>query len=174
MRKIAPSRNKVELLISVLVVLFFVWILWEARNWPAQSKLFPWSLGLSSLVLALIQVAIAGHAAFKEPCLDAETGVGNGPASRDRSPAGSEAAARWRALVLCGWIVGFFLGICLLGFKVGALCLTFFFLKFTANENWTISAAIAVGSYLFFWLVFDVALGVPLDNGLIGDYFGWS
>jgi hypothetical protein len=171
----APSRNKVELLISVIVVLFFVWILWEARNWPAQSKLFPWSLGLSSLVLALIQVTIAVRAAFKELATDAETGAEDGRASADRSFSVSEAAAaRWRALILCGWVVGFFLGICLLGFKVGALCLTFLFLRFTANENWTISAAMAVGSYLFFWLVFDVALGVPLDNGLIGDYFGWS
>ena len=170
----ATPRKTIELLISVLVMVFFVWILWEARNWPAQSKLFPWSLGFSSLGLALIQVAIAGRAAFKEVAANPETGAGNGRASVDRSLSVSEAAARWRALILCGWVVGFFLGICLLGFKVGALCLTFLFLRFTANENWTTSAVMAVGSYLFFWLVFDVALGVPLDNGLIGDYFGWS
>jgi hypothetical protein len=171
----APSRNKVELVMSVLVVFFFLWILWESRNWPAQSKLFPWSLGLSSLVLALIQVVIAARTAFKEPASDTQTGVGDGRASAEESFSVSEgAAAHRRTLVLCGWVVGFFLGICLLGFKIGSLCLTFLFLRFTANENWTLSAVMAVGSYLFFWLVFDVALGVPLDNGLIGDYFGWS
>ena len=172
----APSRNKVELAISVLVVFFFLWILWESRNWPTQSKLFPWSLGFCSLALALVQVAIAGHAAFKKSASETapiQTGAADG-APGGGSLSVSEAAARWRALVLCGWVVGFFLGICLLGFKVGALCLTFLFLRFTANENWTLSAVMAVGSYLFFWLVFDVALGVPLDNGLIGDYFGWS
>lgn len=75
-------------------------------------------------------------------------------------------------MTICCWIVGFFIGIWLLGFKVGALCLTFVFLKFTAKEKWMISAAIAVGSYLFFWLVFDIALRAPLGGGFIVDYFG--
>jgi Tripartite tricarboxylate transporter TctB family len=176
----ASSRTIIELLISVLIVFFFVWVLWEARNWPAQSKLFPWSLGLSSLGLALIQVVVAWRAAVRESAAqpDAKTATddANAATSPDSGPFVSEAStipARWRAVTICGWVVGFFLGIWLLGFKVGSLCLTFLFLKVTANEKWTISAAIAVGSYLFFWLVFDVALGVPLDNGFIGEYFGW-
>lgn len=70
------------------------------------------------------------------------------------------------------WIVGFFIGISLLGFKLGSLFLTFVFLKFTAKEKWTISAALAVAGYLFFWLVFDLGLRVPLGSGLIGEYFG--
>jgi hypothetical protein len=176
----ASVRKKIELLISVLIVFFFVWVLWEARNWPAQSKFFPWSLGFSSLGLALIQVVVAWRAAVKESAVqtDAKTATDNtnGATSADSGPFVSETSvipARWRAVTICGWVVGFFLGIWLLGFKVGSLCLTFLFLKVTANEKWTISVAIAVGTYLFFWLVFDVALRVPLDNGLIGEYFGW-
>src|ERR671918_529318 len=107
----APSRNKVELAISVLVVFFFLWILWESRNWPTQSKLFPWSLGFSSLGLALMQVAIAGRAAFKksaaETAPNTETSAGDGRASVGRTLSVSEATARWRALILCGWVVGF-------------------------------------------------------------------
>ena len=147
----ASSRTIIELLISVLIVFFFVWVLWEARNWPAQSKLFPWSLGLSSLGLALIQVVVAWRAAVKESAAqpDAKTET-DGATSADSGPFVSEASAipaGWRAVTICGWVVGFFLGIWLLGFKVGSLCLTFLFLKVTANEKWTISAAIAVGSY---------------------------
>jgi hypothetical protein len=168
----APSRNKVDLLISVLVVFFFLWIVWESRNWPTQSKLFPWALGLSSLVLALIQVAIAARAARRRPA--AEAGLSDGRARAGASSVSEGAVARRRAFIMCGWVVGFFLGICLLGFKVGAFGLTFLFLRFTAKETWATSAGMAVASYLFFWLVFDVALGVPLDNGFIGDYFGWS
>jgi hypothetical protein len=81
-------------------------------------------------------------------------------------------AARQRLITICFWIVGFFIGISFLGFKLGAFCLTFVFLKVTAKENWTISTAIAVGTYLFFWLVFDVALRTPLGSGFIGEYFG--
>ena len=80
--------------------------------------------------------------------------------------------ARQRVITICCWIVGFFIGIWLLGFKLGALCLTFVFLKFTAKERWTLSTAIAVATYLFFWLVFDVTLRTPLGSGFIEDYFG--
>lgn len=170
------SRKKVELLLSVFIVFFFVWVLWEARHWPAQSKLFPWSLGFTFLILALTQVAVAWRATLKESgtgvsqkkAADASTGTSPSVGENLINP---QDIARRRIMILCIWIVGFFLGIWLLGFKVGSLCLTFAFLKFTANENWLISAAIGVGSYLFFWLVFDIALKVPLDNGFIADYF---
>jgi hypothetical protein len=77
-------------------------------------------------------------------------------------------------MVIGFWIVAFFIGISFLGFKLGSLLLTFAFLRFTAKENWIISAVMAVVSYLFFWLVFDIGLRVPLGSGLIGDYFGLS
>lgn len=175
-------RKKIEFLFSVLIAFFLTWALWEARDWPAPSKLFPWSLGFTVLTLALIQVGVAWRAAIKESRADAfgEKGLddANGSPSVGASLSVSENSviaqdtARRRVMTICCWIVGFFIGIWLLGFKVGALCLTFVFLKFTAKEKWMISAAIAVGSYLFFWLVFDIALRAPLGGGFIVDYFG--
>jgi hypothetical protein len=44
-------------------------------------------------------------------------------------------------------------------------------MKVTAKEKWPISAAMALGTYLFFWLVFDIGLKLPLDNGFLTDYF---
>lgn len=165
------SRKKIEFLFSVLIVFFLIWVLWEARGWPAQSKLFPWSLGFTVLSLALLQVGAAWRAALKE---NQERGLDDTEASPNATTSLliSPHTARQRAITICCWIVGFFIGISLLGFKLGALCLTFAFLKFAAKEKWTISAAIAVVSYLFFWLVFDIALRAPLGSGFIGDYFG--
>ena len=176
------SRRKIEFLFSVLTVLFLAWALWEARDWPAQSKLFPWSLGFSVLALALLQVAFALRAALKErrtagvaqklsDTAPATGGAPPSPTERDLIPPD---IARRRAMMIGCWIVAFFVGISLLGFKLGSLFLTFVFLKFTAKEKWVTSAAIAVGSYLFFWLVFDLALRVPLGSGLLGEYFGMN
>jgi hypothetical protein len=190
------SPKKTELLLSVLIVLFLSWIVWEARNWPAPSKLFPWSLGFTVLVLALVQLGAAWRAALQESrariSMPAEatleqdavnqariSGSAEGSAglpgetnvSADATFAGTSDAIRRRALTICAWIVVFFLVIWLTGFKAGSLLLTFTFMKFTANEKWWISAAIAVGTCLFFWLVFDIALRIPLDNGVLADYF---
>jgi hypothetical protein len=136
------------------------------------------------LTLALVQAGVALRAALKESRIDdfpenrlddtngsPSAGV-TGPVSETLSV--SPETARRRIITICCWIVGFFVGIWLLGFKLGSLCLTFAFLKFTAKEKWAISAAIAVASYLFFWLVFDIALRAPLGSGLIGDYFGMN
>lgn len=176
------SRNKIDFLFSFFVVLFLIWALWEARNWPAPSKLFPWSLGFLVLTLGLIQLGVAWRAALKEGRTDtvgqkavddatrSPTAAPNDPVSQNLPV--TRHTARHRAITICCWIVGFFIGIWLLGFKLAALCLTFAFLKFTANESWTLSTVIAVATYLFFWLVFDVTLRAPLGSGFIEDYFG--
>jgi hypothetical protein len=166
------SRIKIDFLFSFFVVLFLIWALWEARNWPAPSKLFPWSLGFIVLTLGLIQLGVAGRAALKESRTDEAGGKSVDDASRSPNLPVTHDTARQRVITICCWIVGFFIGIWLLGFKLGALCLTFAFLKFTANESWTLSTAIAVATSLFFWLVFDVTLRAPLGSGFIGDYFG--
>jgi hypothetical protein len=176
------SKKRVEFFFSVLVVLFLVWVLWEARNWPAPSRLFPWSLGFTVLGLALMQVVVAWRATVKASDsaapvqrreLDGETenpktGASSGVAGDLVVP---QEVVRRRTWTICIWILGFFFGIWLLGFKFGSLGLTFAFLRFTAKETWLISTAIAVGTYLFFWLIFDIALRVPLGSGLIADYF---
>jgi hypothetical protein len=176
------SPKKIEFLFSVLIVLFLAWALWEARNWPAQSKLFPWSLGFTVCALAVLQVAFALRAALKErrtagvaeKLSDTANTTGGVPPSPTESDLIPPDIARKRVMMIGCWIVAFFVGISLLGFKLGSPLLTFVFLKFTAKENWVISTALAVGSYLFFWLVFDLALRVPLGSGLIGEYFGMN
>jgi Tripartite tricarboxylate transporter TctB family len=174
------SKKQIEIFFSVLIVLFLAWVLWEARNWPAPSRLYPWSLGFTVLGLALMQVVVAWRATLKASEnavlgreLDGEKekpnlGVNPSVAGDLSLP---QDAVRRRTVTICVWIVGFFFGIWFLGFKFGSLGLTFAFLKFTAKETWLISTAIAVGTYLFFWLIFDIALRVPLGSGLIADYF---
>ena len=165
------SKKQIEFFFSVLIVFFLVGVLWETRNWPAPSRLYPWSLGFTVLGLALVQVVVAWRALFNENGVGVEKpNPGKNPSVSGDSVVPRDTVRR-RIVTICVWIVGFFLGIWLLGFKFGSLGLTFVFLRFTAKETWSISVAIAVGTYLFFWLIFDIALKVPLGNGLIADYF---
>jgi hypothetical protein len=184
------SRKLIEFLFSAVIVLFLGWVLWEPQNWPAPARLFPWSLGFSVLALALIQLVVAGRAVFSEKRIargkkaqdklprspvnlddhhlaatNAASFAANPSALRHAEPAGR------RVMTICAWLVVFFLGIWLVGFKIGAFLLTFAFLKLTAKEKWPISAAMALGTYLFFWLVFDIGLKLPLGNGALGDFF---
>lgn len=178
------SRKKIDFLFSALVVLFLIWALWEARNWPGHSRLFPWSLGFIVLSLALTQLGVAwrgitgegrtDHIARKNSLDD----IGEGPSGAvNDDPVSKETfvttdTTRQRVITICCWIVGFFIGIWLLGFKLGSLCLTLVFLKLTAHEKWMLSTVMAVATYLFFWLVFDIMLKAPLGSGFLGDYFG--
>lgn len=190
------SPKKIDLTFNVAIVLFLVWVLWQARGWPLHSKLFPWFLEFSVLPLAVIQVFVALRAVLAEGKTrgagkkngSGAGGLASGEGNRGGTEVPTESAAlavvaaealasapdqiRPRVITIYWWIVTFFLGIWLLGFKVGSLFLTFAFLKFTANEKWSISTAIAVGTYLFFLVVFDIALRVPLHNGFVADYLG--
>jgi hypothetical protein len=177
------SRSKIDFLFSALVVLFLIWALWEARNWPGHSRLFPWSLGFIVLSLALTQLGLAWRGIVREGRTDPIGGrkglddIGKSPSGAANDPVVQKLlvtpdTARQRIITICCWIVGFFIGVWLLGFKLGSLCLTLVFLKFTAHENWILSTLMAVATYLFFWLVFDIMLRAPLGAGFIGDYFG--
>lgn len=172
-------RKKIETLFSLLIVGLLAWLLWEARAWPPHARLFPWSVEFCVLGLAVAQLGMAFWSIFRaEPAVkgadsdQARPAVSGEEASRSRQGDADRKVTRRRVIVMQGWIVVFFLGIWLLGFKVGSLFLTFAFLKFTASEKWSVSAALAVGIYLFFLIVFDIALKVPLGNGFVADYFG--
>jgi hypothetical protein len=73
---------------------------------------------------------------------------------------------------MVGWILGITLAIVLLGFELGATLLTFLFLRLAAHERLRTSVAIAVATYLFFYIVFDRALYIPFPPGAVADLFG--
>ena len=160
-------RNKIELTVSLFLLAILACALWETRAWPAQSRFFPLSIEITVLCLLLLHLGTAVKNMFRSKPAP-QGGVFGG--NEQRSEAGQNVVRRRTVVIQC-WIVFFFLGIWLLGFKVGALVLTFAFLRLAAHESWRLSAAFAVMSYLFFLVVFDFALHVPLGAGRIADYF---
>lgn len=169
------SPKRIEPIVSLFIVLVLGWVLWEARAWPLHSRLFPWSVGFCGLGLALIQLAFALRDYLRfEPTLEVGPQRTPSEAVLYGQVTSEPEVVRGRIIVICAWILGFYLGLWFLGFKLGSLILTFAFLRFTAKERRSVSATVAIMSYLFFIVVFDLVLAMPLTSGLVAELIGAS
>ena len=52
-------HRALDLVFACFVALVILWFVWEARDWSFHSRLFPWSVGITVLILALAQVALS-------------------------------------------------------------------------------------------------------------------
>jgi putative tricarboxylic transport membrane protein len=161
-----PQRTEKEAVSSIwvpvftlLMVAFFVWTLWEAREWWFRARLFPWTIGFAGLVLALLQFRseLAGLLRSRR-------------AGREKKVNEMSALARQRTLTMTAWILGFFAAIWLLGFAVAVPLTILLYLKAGARERWPISIVLALLGWLSFYGIFDYLLHVPFPEG---ELFGW-
>ncbi|MBI4322625.1 MAG: tripartite tricarboxylate transporter TctB family protein [Chloroflexi bacterium] len=185
------SRVAADLAFSVVVVVLVALAVWVARDWAIRARLFPWTIGIPVLGLALLQLVLslrgvrASSAASANPAsrglMDTIENALGGPIlpgqpgdvpGRYPETGGHQRLARQRTLSISIWVVVFVLGIWLLGFKVGSALLTYGFLRHGAGERWKISVVLGILTYIFFLLVFDFALAIPFPGGLIAESIG--
>ncbi|MBI4493257.1 MAG: tripartite tricarboxylate transporter TctB family protein [Chloroflexi bacterium] len=82
------SRKKADLVFSIFIVLMLVWMVWDGRGWELKARLFPWTIGLPAIALALLQLGLAVRGVLK-PEPQAE---GGGAAAQPSRPIALEAA----------------------------------------------------------------------------------
>jgi hypothetical protein len=162
-------HKALDLVFACFVALVILWFVWEARDWSFHSKLFPWSVGLTVLILALAQVALSARK-FQSGSSKGDTELKVRP--RDYQPGEIEQSELWRLVTIGSWIAVFFVGIWLFGFRLGSLILTIAFLKVAAKEDHKQCLILGLANYLFFLIIFDFALGVPLLEGAIAQWLG--
>lgn len=162
-------HRALDLVFACFVALAILWFVWEARDWSFHSRLFPWSVGLTVLILALAQVALSVRN-FQYGSSKDDIKLKMAPP--DHQAAGVEPSEVWRLATIGSWIAVFFLGIWLFGFRLGSLVLTVAFLKVAAKEGYKKSLTLGLVNYLFFLIIFDFALGVPLLEGAIAQWLG--
>lgn len=179
-------QKKIELIFSVIIAVGLGWMLWEARLWPPRTRLFPWSIGFVVWGLSLLKVGLSvwdvlgWHKAEEMVGLNGSRGTSPAAESNmDRETHLAETAGvlaedviRRRTISITCWIIVFFVTILLFGLKIGSLLMSFVFLKFAAGEGWKLSVVFSVSTYLFFLIVFDLALAVALPEGLIATFIG--
>ena len=154
----APLRLRVgrEALFTLSIVLLTAWALWESRNFDFHSGLFPWTIGISLFVLAMIQLGV--------DLLGKKLGASAAGSAQARSEV-PKRLARLRTARICAWNFGYCLGVWLFGFSLAIPLITFLYLKADAREKWWISIVLTFAAWAFFYALFDRFLHVPFPTG---------
>ncbi len=162
-------RRRSEIAFSLFIALVVAWFVWQAagsgpfysgpplpRGWGQKSALFPLVIGIPTLLLALLQVAIDLRG--RRPARTA-------PA--EEKPDLPPEVLRHRTRVILTAIVGFAVATWLLGFTLAVPLVTLLYLKVGAAEPWPISLGLTLAAGLGFFLVFVQGLSVPMPEGLL-------
>jgi Tripartite tricarboxylate transporter TctB family len=111
---------------------------------PQRPQAGMWPL-IISLVMAAMSVALL---LFGRKTLDAE----------------AFSTSSWQVAAGVGTLIGFVLVIGVTGFEIPTVLLTFVWLKFLGKETWRMSALLSVVVTGAFYLIFVVALSVPIPH----------
>jgi len=151
-----PRRSLGDLGSAVALAALGLYVIGQARRWESLTPngpgagFFPLWYGVAMLALAAVLLVSALR--------------------RRGSAAG--ARLRWNHLgrALTGWLAlaASLVLSRLVGFVVSFALLTFFIIAVMYRRPWKVAAALAVASALAFYVLFPVALGVPLPAGVLG------
>ncbi len=153
-----PARRTLHFgaaaLFTLTVIIVLSVALWQSRNFGTRAGLFPWVIGIPTLILAVFQLVreLAGK--------------------KTAEAAGSHAELETRLVVqrtisILLWTVGCFVAIWLLGFPYAVPLVILLYLKVAGGENWKVTAIVTFCAWLFFWGLFQKMLNVPFPEGLL-------
>lgn len=133
-----------------MVVIFGVFTVMAATYSPG-ARLAPLAVGGIGLALSLMQLVVSVRA--------------------PRGEKEGDKADHRAALVLLAWFAGFVASTILLGIVATALLLVFSFLRFGMRESFRTSVVVALPFAAVIYATFELALGVPLFEGVLKGMF---
>jgi putative tricarboxylic transport membrane protein len=140
------------------LVLLFAAALWTSRRFDARAGLFPWTIASASLLLAIVNVA-GGLRARQVPAAGGD------------DPAAEPPGVARRTVAICGWILGMYAAIWLVGFSLATLVTTLLYLR-AARERWPLSVGLSLSGLAFVYGLFEKGLGVPFPPGQLFVWLG--
>jgi hypothetical protein len=152
-------------LFSLLVLVFFGYLVWEAGQWRLQARLYPLAIGIPMIALAVINIVEELRGPKKEA-------ASNTPVDFQLTQTVEPAVAVRRTLNMLSWIVGFLAGIWVLGFSITIAGMTFGFLKIQNKEGWRMSLVLTASAWLVYYVVFERTLLLPFPEGQIFRWLG--
>ena len=156
------------LFFDLFVVFLFVYMIWEAREWETPAKLFPWAIGVPMAVLAVFHLLRDWQGEKKQAA------TGSPPVDIEFAKGIDAAVARSRALASFAWIIGFLLGIWIIGFSISTALVIFLYLKFQAGESWGLSIVLTCGGWLIYYGLFEYLLRLPFPDPKIFAWLGMA
>lgn len=142
--------------------------IYTARDWPVETRMLPWALGIPGFLMALIQLLLdlggqgRTHETAAADLIDLPTDTTLPPDIVTR-----------RASIFFGWFLGLIGGVWLFGFFIAVPLFVCLYLLLRAQEKWW-SALLYTGLTLgFLWLVFDRILRVLWPQGAMFVWLGF-
>jgi hypothetical protein len=155
-----------QAIFSFIFLIFFIVFVYLSQDWRLQARLYPWAIGIPMIIFALIQVILDLKGVERKQS-DAT------PMDFQFTKTVEPKLAKRRAIIMFGWLFGFFFSIWLLGFSITIPLMVFSYLKIQSNEKWTISIILTVMAWLFFYFLFVRLLNLPFPDGLIFTWLGY-
>jgi hypothetical protein len=118
-----------------------------ALKWPAKAALFPLTMGIPLLVLAVAQTVVDL-----------------------RDPPVVDSPGR-RGLAVFAWMGVFIALVLLAGFPAAVPVFVFAYLVAESRERWWLAIVLALGAWVSFHLLFERLLHFPFEPGLIQEWF---
>ena len=145
-------------LFTVVIAILLALALFQSRNFGTRAGLFPWAIGIPTLLLALVQLGkdTLGRAKPKGALAAWEVAVAVSPE-----------VARQRTVSILIWTVGFFIAIWLLGFSYSIPVAMLLYLKLAGKEKWPLAIAVTFFTWLFVYGLFERVLSIPFPEGLL-------
>ena len=138
------------------MIAFFLWTLWDARDWWFRARLFPWAIGFTGLPLAVLQ--------FRSEVVALVSSRRSGSGQKASKELAIEGQ---RTLNIAAWLLGSFAAIWLLGFALAIPLTILLYLKAGAPERWPINIALALAGWISFYWVFAHLLHMPFPEGAL-------
>ena len=154
-----------QIVFDLLVLLFFAFLIWEAREWKLQARLYPWVIGGPMAILAVIHLGMDLRGKKKKSS-------GATPVDFQFTKEIDPDLARWRTVNIFSWIFGFLIGIWIIGFSITIPLLTFLYLKVQSREGWIPTLLLTGSTWLIFWGLFERVLRLPFPEGQIFLWMG--
>jgi hypothetical protein len=123
---------------------------YAALRWPPKAALFPLTMGIPLLVLALALTLVELRH----------------PANRGQPP-----GAGRRTFTVFAWMGTFIVLVLLAGFPIAVPLFVFSYLVVESREGWGLSIALAAAAWGVFHLLFERLLHFPFEVGLIRSWF---
>ena len=146
----------------VVLVLSIGFLLW-ARTYPDDARAMPVLVACGTIILSLIDIISQFETPFGRKVrylITADKIV-------EWKMEGDEEAAFSRILLSVAWLVGYLVGLFLVGFIIATPIYIFFYMVLHGRRSMRDSALTAAGATLMIWLTFVVLFKYPLYEGLL-------
>ena len=151
-------RRNAQALFAFVIALVGIWAVLATRDWSIQTAMYPRVIGVPLVILAAIEMVLSLRGAPEGERQSVDTTL-----TESLPP---DVTTR-RTLIAFAWLIGFFLGIVLLGFPLAIPLFMLAYLRGQGREPWILSIVLAAVAWLFFELIFDRVLHLPFAEGLL-------